>query len=294
MDWERIKNIFILVFMLLNAVFLAQLWLVPTYFDSSMYISSQQVETKLAELQYNNISVDTRVPRRLKRLQMLTVQVPSRDQEAFAAAILGSEAEAVSTPLASGSTKFASPQGEVEFTAKGQIFCSLSRQPGRSELSRRSAKIQAEEFLRRTLGKPRDAKIGRIVQLNEIWAVEYYQRWREKNLDIARITIWLDGTGVLGMEYYWVEVLGFVGEEIVTIPATGALSVAAEKMTAGTVITRIYTSWYSPPVHAEQWRCYPVWVVETADGTKYYINAFTGEFEGQSGLPAGKPGSVLN
>jgi len=297
MDWERTKTVFIMAFLLLNSVFVFYLWIMPTYFDPSMYVSTQQVEAKLAELQYSNITVTAEVPRRLKRLEMLAVKTPVLDHKSLANTILGPHAVLFpSPPSASRNYKYESSAGEVVVYGNNQVTFTRAPMSGESqEISMKSARAKADKFLRTTLGKPKDARHGRIVEIEKgTWVIEYYQRWNRKDLEISRIIIIVDGRGVLQMDYYWVEILGFTGEENVTIPATGALTVATDGMPSGTTISDIYLSWYSSPVLTEQWRCYPVWVIQTTKGVKYYVNAFTGDIEGREEFPAGKPGPTLN
>jgi hypothetical protein len=297
MDWERTKTIFILAFLMLNLVFSIQLWIIPNYFDSSMIVSHQQVEAKLTELRYRNITVTAEVPRQLKRMRMLLLSSPEVDHKKAAMALLGPDAVHVATILspAPGHRRYVSKQGEVQVYNDGRILFISSPHLGKPALSASSARSIADNFLKNSLGKPGDARFGRVVEAEDgAWLIEYYQNWRRRDLETSKITLLVDGSGVRQMDYYWVKVTGFTGEEVVSIPAAGALIVAAERMPSGTVITNIYSSWYSPPIMADIWRAPPVWVVETNRGTKYYINAFTGDLEGKEEFPAGKPEQTLN
>lgn len=295
MDWERAKTVLILAFLVLNAIFIFQLWLEPMYIDSSMRIEPSQVEDKLAELQYKNITVTAEVPRRLQIMQTLSVRCPEPDYFNDAKAVLGNGAIWVSPAnKAIGYRKYISDAGEAMVYTDGRITFRSASASTKGAISQDNARETAEKFLRNTLGKPRDARLGRVGQAEDgTWIVEYYQRWRRKDLEISRIILRVDENGVLDMDYFWVEIVGFTGADVPTIPATGALTVAAERMPSGSVITEIYSSWYSPPVPTEQWRSYPAWVLLTSTGTKYFINAFTGDFEGSEEFPAGKPGSAL-
>lgn len=296
MDWERTKTVLILAFLLLNTVFVFQLWLAPTYFDSSMRITPSQIEDKLAELQYSNISVTAKVPNRLHVVQMLTVRCPEPDYYKVATAVLGQGLIQVSPANAAlGYRKYISETGDLTIYTNGRIVFKSSHGSGRQDVSSETAQVLAEEFLHKSLGLPQDAKLGRGMRTEGgEWVIQYYQRWKRKDLEISRITLVVGENGVISMDYYWVDIIGFTGAEVTTIPATGALTVAAELMPSGSIITEIYPSWYSPPVRAEQWRSYPVWVIETANGSRYYVNAFTGELEGKEDFLAGKPGPMLN
>ena len=284
MDWERTKTILILAFLLLNIGFLFQLWIIPNYFDSSMTVSPGEVEAKLAELRSRNINVTAEVPRQLARLRLLVLNSLEPNNAEIVAALLGPEsAHVASVPnQAPGHRRYESPVGEVTIYSDGRIAFTAAPPGGVPELSASNARYQADTFLDSTLGKPSDSRVGRVKATGDgTWIVEYYQVWRNRDLGISRITILVDSSGVRQMDYYWVKVAGFTGENIVTIPAAGALIVAADNMPSGSTITNIYISWYSPPILAEQWRVPPVWVVEISNGTRYFINAFTGDLEGR-------------
>ena len=291
MDWERTKTVLILAFLLLNSVFVYQLWLEPAL-NSSMSISPQQVEAKIQELNYRNISVDAQVPRRLESRQMLAVTVPALEAKEIAAALLGAEFQFVPLPPDSGYRKFKSSLGKVEVYEDGRI--DLSHFASGGNIPREDALDVAECFLQESLGKPADAQLDRIVELDDGgWLIQYSQRWRRKLVDVSRIIMLVDDQGVRKMHYYWVDILGYSGEEdIVTIPATGALTLAADILPGGTSITDIRLSWYRTPVLAQQWNAYPVWVLETNVGV-LYINAYTGELEGREDFPAGKTQSSV-
>ena len=80
-----------------------------------------------------------------------------------------------------------------------------------------------------TIGLPPDAVRGRAVQLdNGVWLMEFCQQWHKYRPDISRITVHVAENGVLEMDWYWVEILGFEGEKMVTVPATGALLVVSD------------------------------------------------------------------
>lgn len=279
MDWERTLNIFIAAFLILNFAFVTQLWLLPVFFDPSNYVSHNQIEATLEELEYRDIAVTAKVPRRMKRLQLLGVSNLLLSEERVAASLIGDKYKRVASRAKSA---YRSAQGEVDIYVDGRIHYRSALSPQKGSIATSAARKQADKFLRTTVGKPRDAIAGRATTRKDgTWAVEYSQRWRRKDLEISRIVVVVDQSGsVIEMEYYWVEVIGYAGESLLSIPATTALTVAAEKMSAGTTITRIYISWYGMPVLADQWRASPVWVVETAAGSKYFVNAHTGEHTG--------------
>lgn len=296
MDWERTKTIFILAFLLLNVVFAFQLWIRPAYFDSSMYVDQQQIDSKLAELSHRNISVNVAVPRQLKRLKMVTVHLPHKNNYSQASLILGAGAVHIgsSTSPAPGYEVFMSSRGEVTVYNNGAIFYK-SASTDATRITSEQARSKAKDFLENTFGLPKDAILARIEETGDgAWVIEFLQRWQRQEFEISRILLHVDGAGVQRMEYYWADILGFTGESIVTIPASGALVVAADNMAAGTVIENIYQTWYSTPMQGGQWRAYPVWVFETDRGMRYYINAFTGEMEGKVEFTAGKPVPTLN
>lgn len=280
MDWERTLNIFIIAFLILNLALAVQLWLRPIFFNPANYISAEEIAATKSELEDRNITVIPKIPRRMKRLQPLGVKNASLEEGEVAAVLLGPEFEKLSSGV---KTEYRSVQGKVDFYVDGRInYLSSSPQEGGS-ISQREAQKLADQFLRRTVGQPRDAKKART-KLNKdgTWTVEYRQRWNGKELEISKIILVVgQGGSILQMEYLWVDVIGYVGEKTLSIPATAALKVAARQMQEGTTVSRLYLSWYSKPVLSEQWRVSPVWVVETEEGDKHYVNAHTGELEGE-------------
>ena len=293
MDWERTINIFIVAFVILNLFFVFKLWLLPAFFDPSIYLSQDQIDATIEDLKNSNITVTAPVPDRLKRLQLLSVNTVIPSEELVAAALLGEGYERV----ASGAkTEYRSAQGKVDIYVDGRIYYISAAQALNGDITMDAARRYADHFLANTLGKPRDARAGRTAARQDgTWAVEYIQRWHRKDLEISRLVVIVDKSGhVLEMEYYWVEIIGFSGESILSIPATAALTVAAKGMPPGTAISRIYNSWYGMPALANQWQSVPVWVLETAAGGRYFINAHTGELEGADYFPEGKRTPALN
>ncbi len=280
MDWERTLNIFIVAFLILNIVFVVELWLRPIIFNPSNYISAEQIAATKNELEDRDITITPKIPRRAKSLQSLGVSKTLLDEGEVVAALLGSEYEKVSSGVKS---EYRSIQGRVDIYVDGRIYYFSSLAPGEGNISQNSAQSRADEFLGNTVGRPNDAiAVRTAVQEDGSWAVEYKQRWNRKKLEISKILVVVDqGGGILQMEYNWVEVIGYVGEKVLSIPATTALKVVARQMHGGATITDLYLSWYSIPVLADQWRVSPVWVVKTEEGNTYYVNAHTGELEGE-------------
>jgi hypothetical protein len=282
-DWERTKTVLILAFLLLDIFFVCQLWLVPTFFDSTMYISAEQIDTKLTELQYKNIKVSAEIPRRMQSLRILSLRSPGLDWEVVARRILGYGMATVPIPPNSHPVvrRYLSAKGEVIVRSDGSMLYSSELESSGGVLTAEEAVAKAEEFLQVTVGRPEGATPDRIEKMGDgTYLVEFSQRWRRRKIETSWIWVTVDAEGILGMEYYWADVVGYSGEKIATIPATGALTTIADALPQGSTITKLYCSWYSKPVSAQQWRAYPAWVIEISDGTRYYINAFTGDLEG--------------
>lgn len=285
MDWARTMNILIVAFLILNLVFIGQLWLVPLFFDPANYISNEQVEAALHKLEGYGIDLAVKVPQRLSRVQALGVEKTLVGPEKVVA-ILGEEH---TQTIKDNGVEYQSQLGKAVIHEDGRLQYISPFPPAKGSLSAQAARKQADKFLELTVGKPRDAVEGRTVLRSDgCWAVEYIQRWRRKNLATSSIIVAIDAGGsVTEMEYYWVRVIGFAGESLLTISAPTALSVAAPAMPADTTISALYISWRGMPKPSGQWQVSPVWVVESEAGSKYYINAHTGEFEGEDGLQEG-------
>jgi len=286
MDWERTKTILLVAFFLLNCGFAYVLWIHPLV-DSEMYISMQQIEQVTAELQTKNIHMAVEIPRRLYKKRFLSVRNGGPYGRKEAMALLGERAAQL--PGFTEYQKFIADTGEVEIFKDGRLHYTSRLNAARSELTQAQAWAQAEAFLVQTIGLPPDAVRGRAVQLdNGVWLMEFCQQWHKYRPDISRITVHVAENGVLEMDWYWVEILGFEGEKMVTVPATGALLVVSDILPPDSGITGIYMSWYSHPATAERWRAHPVWVVES-NTARFYVNAFTGELEGSSALGRKSP-----
>lgn len=288
MDWERTKTILIAAFLLLNAIFLVQLWVIPTYFDASLFTSRSEVEARLRELRYRNIEVEADVPRHLQRVKMLEFSLPDVDHKHIAESILGPEAVHVATYInpRPGYKVFRERGSEVNVYNDGRVTYKTVIPPDPSSVPESNAVSAADSFIRSTLGMPKDARLA-VTEKNDdgTWWIEYRQRWRRRDLQTSYIRCHVVGETVTELEHYWLKPLGFIGRGTLTIPATGALMVVADHLNSGTTITDIYLSWYSPPLVAESWRAPPVWVVKTDNSGRYYINAFTGELEAQQEFP---------
>jgi hypothetical protein len=288
MDWDKTLNILIVAFLAVNLVFAAQLWLLPFFFDPANYVSAEQVEAALEKLESRNITITTKIPRRMQRVQLLAASRLPLAEEEVAESLLGGRG---SRTVMSDRVEYYYQRARVEIYPDGRLHYFAPPLSEEGELAEADARRAADRFLRERMGKPRDGVAGRAVLGEDgSWVLEYIQRWHRRNLETSRITIVVSpGGSVLAMDYYWLEVRGFSGESLLSIPATAAINVAAEVLPAKTVITDLYLSWYCLSAPGEQFIASPVWVVATQGGCKYYVNAHTGELEGESCFPAGKP-----
>lgn len=289
MEWERTKTILIVAFVVLNAIFIVQLWLIPTYFDASLYTTRQEVEASLAELNHRNITVAAEVPRHLRRVRMMEYSLPLVDHQQVAAKILGPNAvhtATVNNPQP-GYKLFREQAREVTVYNDGRVVYRDNAASGHSG-TEKEAIATVESFLHATVGMPGDARVVAIEKEAGKWWIEYGQYWRRQALRSSYIISQVAGEAVLEMEYYWLKPIGFTGQRSVTIPATGALMVVADYLRSGTTITDIYLSWYNRPIEAESWQAPPVWVIVTDKDGNFYINAFTGEMELQQEFYSGR------
>lgn len=292
MDWERTLSIFIIAFLLLNLVFITKLWLVPTFLDPSNYVSSEEVEATLQKLEHYDIMVTAKVPRKLKRAQLLEINRLPIDEEQAISRLIGDHYRVVE---ADSKSDYRSPLGQVTIYKDGRLHYTTANPAKGGNATKATASKRAEVFLT-AWGKPGDAVVSRAdLREDGIWVVEYIQRWRRETMFTSRITLFVDGSGsITEMRYFWVEIAGFAGENLLTIPATTALAVVAPAIPAGTTITDIALSWLVEPSLADYQLGSPVWAVETETGTRYYVNARTGELVGEDITEAGKTSSVLN
>ncbi len=287
MEWEKTKTILIISFLVLNLFFVFQLWLVPSFLSASLYTSREEVQETVRQLEVRGITVDKEVPRQLHRLSMIQFKLPELDAQHVAEQILGPDAVHVSTVInpSPGHKLFRAGLEEVTIYNDGRVFYQnrdIKVQPGGSE---QSARETAEAFVSNTLGMPRGARLSTVVRHQGAWWVEFRPVWRNRVVHTSYMVFQVSGDKVMSMEMYWLGSGDTSGRRILSIPATGAMLVAADNLSPGEEITDIYISWYSAPMMAETWRVPPVWVIETAAGERYYINAFTGELEAVQEFP---------
>lgn len=287
MDWEKTLNIFLIAFLLLNVVLAAQLWIIPVLFDPANRVSQEQVDAALEKLGQSQITVAVQVPRKLTRLQALAVGSLPLDKDQTAQLLLGA---GWAKSVAGAAVEYRSDRGTVVFHVDGRISYERAMLPLKGVTSDAKARKAAADFLGATLGLPADADKGKVFPRPDgMRDIVYSQSWQRKDMDISQIIITVDGgCQVVAMDYYWVEILGFVGEKLLTLPATTALTVVASSLPERSTISILKLSWYRAPTLANQWQVSPVWVVGTVEGNRYYINAHTGVFEGERIIPGRK------
>ncbi|MTI93928.1 MAG: hypothetical protein FH749_00360 [Firmicutes bacterium] len=282
MDWGRTKFILILTFLILNLIFAFQLWVVPSFFDSDMFISRQQIDARVADLRSKNISISAQIPRRLAHRQMLTLAPPDFESRDIVHSIFGSFVQSRRTRY----DLYTSSQGEIRVYRDGRVEYAVAPRET-TETTPASALETARTFMEKGPGLPDDARHLRTFETEPgIYLVEFGQYWQRKHVPVSYLRFLVDGQGVLNMEYYWVQIGELVGENVLVIPSTGALMVAADYLPGRSEITDLYLSWFSRPLMAEEWRVPAVWVVET-ESEVLYINAYSGDLEDRYLFQAG-------
>lgn len=287
MDWEKTLNIFLIAFLLLNLALVAQLWVIPVLFNPASYVSQEQIDAALEKLNQSQITVAVQVPRKLVRLQALAVASMPLDKDQTAQLLLGTVTD---KSAAGAAVEYQSIRGTVVFHVDGRISYQRASAPRAGDIGDEEARQAADDFLSATLGQPADADLGQATHRPDgMWDIVYGQHWQRQAPEISGIVVTVDGRGgVMAMEYYWVEVIGYVGEKLLCLPATTALTVVAGSLPEKSTISTLKLSWYRAPTLANQWQVSPVWVVGTDEGRRYYVNAHTGEFEGERTVPGRK------
>ena len=178
------------------------------------YISAEQIDTKLTELQYKTSRFRQKFPAGCNFAHTL-LRSPGLDWEVVARRISLRHGYRPIPPNSHPVVRrYLSAKGEVIVRSDGSMLYSSELESSGGVLTAEEAVAKAEEFLQVTVGRPEGATPDRIEKMGDgTYLVEFSQRWRRRKIETSWIWVTVDAEGILGMEYYWADVVGYSGEK---------------------------------------------------------------------------------
>lgn len=279
MDLSRAKTILIVAFLMLNAFLGYRLWLSPQSLRAGGSLTGDEVERLRELLQSNGYEIATAIPRQIPRLALLHVaRLPRRDSSLVRTFRFDG---APRTPREDGGSLYAREGESLEIAQNGHV---VYRNHNRSGLGLgEETRTQAERYLREMGLWQDDLKID----LNALrdprggTRFRYVQTYQGFPLFFCSVEVLLLDGIIVEVSMYQVAPLGFSEREITVISALEAVETFVEqaRSLSDRRIVDISLGYYSQDYDAERWEIAPVWRIAVADGTAFYVNAFTGEAE---------------
>jgi regulatory protein YycI of two-component signal transduction system YycFG len=280
----RAKTVLIYAFLGLN-IFLGYHLYWPTVgkFTQTAVTAAdlQQAQNYLAE---NNYFLMTEVSRSTQQSAFLTVKPAQQILEDVIALYYNEtaalEENGITYYRASGRELTVHPSGliQVEFQP-GLLVIEQSTSMEDRELSRLVQQQLKENFI-----LPDQARFDYIKRdLKGSMVLHFYQESGGIPLFAGYLKVFMERDRVVSIELYWLEIMEWPREgEMEVIPATDALIKLVEELGPSLQpreIVKAELGYFSREYYAEMWEVPPVWRIVMADGSAYYVNAFTGNLE---------------
>ena len=282
MRWDQAKAVMIAVFVLLDAFLGLRL-----YARQATAVAPVPAASLIALGNVNVAASDVRVegvlPTAPPSLPTLTIALQHPDAAAIALHLLGSDFQVESQ----GSIMtYAGRKGTVQYANGALLF---QRAPGQGAAAAGAlpsvgrAQFLADNFVRAMALAPANLVFDRIAysQSESAWDVAYYQRYQGQPVFNGRCHVMVDGRGVLSASCLWASVAGpgqsprpilSPAEALQRLADAQGATAAAPLLVDGVVLGYVASTY---PANAA-WPTVPVWRVELADGSLYYVNAYTG------------------
>jgi hypothetical protein len=280
--WDRAKLILIAVFALLD-MFLGWELVAGQATAVAPANPGRLVTLGSADAPGSAIRFAGVLPAAPQRLPTLSISLEHPDVAQIAAHLLGPGARAQNE----GSiVAYVGAAGTLQ-SANGVIL--YQRAQGASQatsaapLDAARAHAAADGFLARMDAAPGSLGFDRVTldPTDGSWSVEYVQRYEGQPVFNGRCDVRVDARGVRSLTCMWANLLGPADSPRPILGAADALkhladargATAAAPLAVDGVILGYIASTYQANA---AWPTVPAWRVELADGSLYYVNAYTG------------------
>lgn len=279
MRWEQAKLVLIATFFCLD-LFLGWRLIAQTGGIAAPLPSQALYQpTRVGSSHLQDVQVDGVLPGAPAALPALTVRLRPQNLLALAKHLFGPDfREERQGQLVS----FVGPAGTLQEIDGALLFQRASRS-GRRTMDRSLAQAAATAFLGQMGNLPTGAVFdrARYDAGADAWDVSFVQRYQGQPLYAGRCVVQVDQYGIRGATCYWLDAVGPAGPPHPILSAADALQRLAEQegaRPAQPLIVRAIGLGYVSAAYEPNatWPTVPVWRVEVADGSLYYVNAYTG------------------
>ncbi len=281
MRWEQAKAVMIAVFLLLDAFLGWRLYagqataVAPAPAVSPVTLGDVNVTGAAVRLEEGVL------PTAPSRLPTLTIALRKPDVAAIASHLLGSDFQV--EPQGSIMT-YAGRTGTVQSANDALLYQRVRAAPSSATPpTAGQARFVADGFVARMALAPSDLVYDHIAysQRDGAWSVAYTQRYEGQPVFNGHCDVLVDGAGVLSASCLWANVIGPAQSPRPILDPAEALrdladaqgATASVPLLVDAVVLGYVAATY--PANAA-WPTVPAWRVELADGSLYYVNAYTG------------------
>lgn len=304
MNWRLARTLLIAAFAFVDAFLVSQL--LPARLDPTVRRLADPVKLQMVEgeLGGRGIRLAVTIPRRMDPRPFWRFAPSASSPEALARAWAGDAlGETVAPPAPSDGQGSAAPvwkvrepderAGWIRVGRDGRVrwwrAASVSPLPDgqAAGLDEEAARRVATAFLNERGWLPEAARFDSVRRARGSgWVVRFIGAdLGPDEANRARNFIsWMEATVVDGevrsVEAVWPRSLGRDGPDKPILDAGEALRRVAEVVSGPDVVRSIEIGYYGPSYDAERWSVPPVWKIGLESGQVFYVNAFTGQFEG--------------
>ncbi len=308
MDWGKAKNILIIAFLLVNLFLIYKVFLEDEVPFLQTQIADEQVIELKEQLRAHQVIYEGDIPTEIFDASYLVVQNYYMEAVTIAEFFLNDyvverTAEEIKVEDENtGATIIQSEKGKTKINIPGGWVPDQERLNDDPILNREAAQQQVDA-LREKWELPENLAFYRMYNHSavdpskhetnynfhedELMTLKYYQEIEEDTLYGGYMKVHVSESGIVGIEFYFLESMGYMEDSIDVIPASTALLRLLDYMPDSDEvreITSIAFGYYTEEYLADEWEAVPVWRFELDEATQYYINAFTGELEDEGGI----------
>ncbi|MCR3920971.1 MAG: two-component system regulatory protein YycI [Firmicutes bacterium] len=276
MDLSRVKTVLIVAFLGLNIFLGYKLWLVPQTLRQASVLTREQMEQTAELLAEHGFELEVPLPKQIPRLALLHVSRQQLEDASWVYNFLGEQVPNVQ--YADGKTVYTVGAASLEVADNGHIVYKSGLQGTGGENSRALAERQLREW---DLWQ-HNMKLDLAVPWGQNgYRYRFVQTYQSFPLFFSDVEVFLRDGVLQELHLNQASAHGFGDKEVTVISAQTAIETFVREAPAlnKKSIIDISLGYYSLNYDAERWESAPVWRIATADGTSFYINAFTGEAE---------------